>query len=84
MVDKEIFNDPLTIFSQKGPTSRSKSVIKKNELRIGHKKQIDHIEQHVETGEPEIQPILAEEQVVGIIYKCICGKISEIHFDFDK
>jgi hypothetical protein len=83
MVDKELFNDPRIIFSQKGPTSMRKSVIKKNELRIGNKHRIDHIEQHLETGEPDIQPILEDDQVVGIKYICTCGKISEIHFDFD-
>ena len=84
MIDKELFSDPRLVFSQKGLTSMRKSVIKKDELRIGNKKRIDHIEQHTDAGEPEVEPILENEQVVGIIYKCTCGKTSEIHFDFDK
>jgi len=85
MADKDFFDNPEAVFNQKGLSSSRKSVIKNNTVRVGDKKRIDHkSDDHTDMSEPEVQPIVENDQIVGIFYKCSCGKLSEIRFDFDN
>jgi hypothetical protein len=84
MTEKDPFNDPLKIFDRGTRKPVRDSVIKQNSVKVGNPKRIDQKEEPaLPGGEPAIQPIMEEGQIVGIIYECTCGKISEVRFDFE-
>jgi len=31
-----------------------------------------------------VQPIIEHNEVVGVIYRCTCGKVAEIRFQFER
>ncbi len=65
-----------------------KNVIKKNsvnitsEVSIGGKKLEQLEEKPDDNHKDEIEPIIENDEVVGIIHHCQCGKATEIRFDY--
>ncbi len=62
-----------------------KSVIKRDQLIIGHPRKIEHslqVSEHSHEG--KVTPIYNDEELIGIIYECSCGKVAQILFDFEE
>ncbi len=85
MENKDIFNDPHAVFEKKTKLPVRHSVIKNNAVRIGEPKKIEQTpEPESHSGKTDVQPIIENNQVTGIVFTCSCGKVSEIRFDFDE
>ena len=82
-----IFNkDQSHVFTDASPKNMVRnSVIKKEKLVIGHPKKIEHSLQVSETQQDgKVTPVFNNNELIGIIYECSCGKVAQILFDFEE
>lgn len=59
-------------------------LIKDNKITIGSTIKLIPKEQDTNHGEESINPIVENDRVVGVIYKCKCGRQRRILFEYDK
>lgn len=65
-----------------------KNIIKENSVNLsqsisvgGERKESDQTES-ANVHDHEIEPIIEDDEVVGVIHHCQCGKSTEIRFDY--
>lgn len=62
-----------------------KSVIKRDQLVVGQPRKIEHSLQVSESHhDGKVTPIYNDDELIGIIYECSCGKVAQILFDFEE
>lgn len=79
----------LPLETEKSKVTKHKIHFKKGILKS--KRHIDagtlHIvpkENHQEQDVEYFQPVYHGDQVIGIIHKCACERVSEIHFEYES
>ncbi len=78
--------DQASVFMQHtGKKTPRKTVIKREQLVLGKPKKIEHALQVSETQhDGKITPLFNNDELIGIIYECSCGKVAQILFDFEE
>ncbi len=78
--------DQASVFTHRaGKTTPRKTVIKREQLVLGKPKKIEHALQVSETQhDGKITPLFNNDELIGIIYECSCGKVAQILFDFEE
>ncbi len=86
MQDTVFHKNQASVFTQRGgKTSPRKKVIKREQLVLGKPKKIEHALQVSETQhDGKITPLFNNDELIGIIYECSCGKVAQILFDFEE
>lgn len=81
--DKNIYTLSNVLQSRGG--KRIKSIIKENAIEYSQPVPIGgEQEEQMNTGHENdrVEPIIENDEVVGIIHYCQCGKSTEIRFDY--
>jgi len=58
-------------------------VIKNPIVNNSHRVVIETPADYEDDSKSEIQPIIENGEIVGMIYRCSCGRISEIRFEYE-
>jgi len=66
-----------------GESFRRKSVIKKHAVKYYPPKKIEINESDFEENDsPRVEPIIEDNNIIGVVHKCSCGKVIEIRFEY--
>ena len=87
MKNDGIFNrDQSAVFTNNYGLKPVKSkILKKDQVVVGFSKKIEHALQISEVQhEGKITPVFNDDELIGIIYECSCGKVAQILFDFEE
>jgi|GEM_PF-1868203 hypothetical protein len=84
--DTVFSKNQASVFTQRvSKISPRKTVIKREQLVLGKPKKIEHALQVSETHhDGKITPLFNNDELIGVIYECSCGKVAQILFDFEE
>ena len=66
---------------KQGTDTGRKSVVKKNNVKMNSPMKIYTEKEDIEES---IEPILEDDEIVGVIHTCSCGKTTAIRFEYDE
>jgi len=65
--------------------SSKQTIIKSNSINMRSPVKIEVADSGFQDkGNESVEPILEHGEIVGIIYKCSCGKVTETRFEYMK
>ena len=59
-------------------------LIKDNNVKLGNPIKLNPNKRGSSNNEESINPIVENGKVVGVVYKCKCGRQRRIMFEYDK
>ncbi len=86
-MNDDVFNkDQRNVFKNvKRVRPLKNKILKKDKVVLGSKRKIEHSLSITETQhDGKISPIFNDNELIGIIYECSCGKVAQILFDFEE
>jgi len=76
----EVFTHPLMKFRKKNGT-----VIKRDAVKIGNQKTIDHKKAlHSHGSTSKIIPLKENGHIVGFQFECSCGEVARVLLDYEE
>ncbi|MFQ6604302.1 MAG: hypothetical protein ACE5D8_01995 [Fidelibacterota bacterium] len=58
-------------------------VIKQDQIRLEDPRPIQ-VKHHTFAKDHDIQPLIENDEIVGVVHTCACGQAVEIHFNFTE
>lgn len=83
MEDKQDFDNLDESIDNGDSIVRDAKLIKDNKVQLGHPVKINS-KNSAEEGEESIEPIIENDQIIGVVYQCKCGRSRRILFEYNR